>query len=118
MIRKVYAKRFLLLFIFLLASNENLSSIKYLVCVEKGPTTGGLESRCLFTKIFHNNIARYRNYHECDQDAGLQIAYRVYDNEFYNFICSVRTDNYRAYIFFCILENILSECSGVYCRKR
>ena len=117
MIRKVYAKRFLLFFIFLLASNENLSSIKYSVCVEKGPTDG-LERRCLFTKDLHNDIALQRNYHECDQDAGLQIGYRVYDNEFYNFICSVRTDNYRAYIFFRILENILSECSGVYYRKK
>ena len=117
MIRKVYSKRFILFFISLLASNENLSSVKYSVCVEEGPTTGELKTRCLFTKDFHNNIASHRDYHECDS-GGLQVDYKVYDNEFYNFICSVRTDNYRAYIFFRILENILSECSGVYCRKK
>lgn len=112
MIRKVYAKRFLLLFIFLLASNENLSSIKYSVCEDEGIA---YEETFLFTKDFHNT-ARQRPYHKCRPD--LEIGYKVYDNEFYNFICSVRTDNYRAYIFFRILENILSECSGIYRRKK
>lgn len=114
MIRKVYAKRFLLLFIFLLASNENLSSIKYSVCEDKKYWFEYGE-RFLFTKDFHNTASK-RTYHKCRSD--LQIYYKVYDNEFYNFICSVRTDNYGAYIFFRILENILSECSGVYCRKK
>ena len=113
MIRKVYTKIFILLFIFLLASNENLSSIKYSVCEDERISPG---ERFLFTKDFHNNIDLHRPYHKCIP--GLEINYRVYDNEFYNFICSVKTDNYGAYIFFRVLENILSECSGVYCRKK
>ena len=113
MIRKVCTKIFILLFIFLLASNENLSSIKYSVCEDERIFPG---ERFLFTKDFHNNITLHRPYHKCRP--GLEIYYKVYDNEFYNFICSVRTDNYGAYIFFRILENILSECSGVYCRKK
>ena len=113
MIRKVYAKIFILFFISLLASNENLSSIKYPVCLDEDQD--GDKVKFLFTKDFHNT-ARQRNSHQCIP--GLEINYRVYDNEFYNFICSVRTDNYGAYIFSRILENILSECSGVYCRKK
>ena len=113
MIRKAYAKIFILFFIFLLASSENLSSIKYPVCLDEDQD--GDKGKFLFTKDFHNT-ARQRNSHQCIP--GLEINYRVYDNEFYNFICSVKTDNYVAYIFSRILENILSECSGVYRRKK
>lgn len=109
MIRKVYSKRFILFFISLLASNEYFASQKYFMCIEDE------EKKVFFTKESHA-IAYQRDTHKCMP--GIQINYRVYDNEFYNFICSVKTDNYRAYIFFRILENILSECSGVYCRKK
>ena len=52
MIRKVYAKIFILFFISLLASNENLSSIKYPVCLDKDQD--GDEKKFLFTKVSHN----------------------------------------------------------------
>ena len=109
MIRKVYSKRFILFFISLLASNEYFASQKYFMCIEDE------EKKVFFTKESHA-IAYQRDTHKCMP--GIQINYRVYDNEFYNFICSVKTDNYRAYIFFRILENILSECSLIVERAR
>ena len=99
MIRKAYAKIFILFFIFLLASSENLSSIKYPVCLDEDQD--GDKGKFLFTKDFHNT-ARQRNSHQCIP--GLEINYRVYDNEFYNFICSVKTDNYVAYILTTVFQ--------------
>ena len=105
MIRKVYSKRFILFFISLLASNEYFASQKYFICMDWLPD-------CLYTRDFHEKAREY-NSHKC-----LQGQCKVYDNQFYNFISSVQTDCYFAYFFFCILENILSGCSGVYCRKK
>ena len=87
MIRKVYAKIFILFFISLLASNEYFASKKYSLCLD-------FCLPCLYTRNFHE-IAREYNSHECSP-----IECKVYDNQFYNFISSVQTDCYFAYFFF------------------
>lgn len=110
-----YKKIFLFsLCLSLLASNEYFASVKYRLCRVKRLFGGQI----LFTTDFHTIAKIDTTFHECLPDRFLQSRYTVYDNELKNYICSVKTDNYCAYIFFRILESILSECSGVYRRKR